>query len=287
MRAVIALVLTALIVPSAAAQEPGGTPQPAPETDPAPAQEAPPAEPPAEPDRELPPIELPPLPVPQVPGEEASAREEMIKLFQQVERRLGEIDDLLFDASAGTPLDAQEGAGIGDLLQRSIDGSEEVRRAMDRILEIAEKEGQSQSSSSSGSSSGESPLDGQPQGQQGSKEQTPEGPSPKPGGEQPKPSGEEPGQDPREQPGEEPDQEPGSEGQPDSPRESLEAPENSAGEDPQSGEVGSASGPQGSERWGDLPTHVRDLFRTEGGGDLPPQYRDWIDAYYRRLNQRP
>jgi hypothetical protein len=28
------------------------------------------------------------------------------------------------------------------------------------------------------------------------------------------------------------------------------------------------------------------LFRTEGGGDLPPQYRDWIDAYHRRLNRR-
>jgi len=33
---------------------------------------------------------------------------------------------------------------------------------------------------------------------------------------------------------------------------------------------------------------VRDLFRREGDGtDLPPQYRDWIDAYYRRLNRKP
>jgi hypothetical protein len=41
------------------------------------------------------------------------------------------------------------------------------------------------------------------------------------------------------------------------------------------------------ERWGDLPIQVREVFRNEGGADLPPQYRDWIDAYYRRLNQRP
>jgi len=32
---------------------------------------------------------------------------------------------------------------------------------------------------------------------------------------------------------------------------------------------------------------VRDLFRMEGGGDLPPRYRDWIDAYYRRLDRTP
>jgi hypothetical protein len=25
----------------------------------------------------------------------------------------------------------------------------------------------------------------------------------------------------------------------------------------------------------------------EGGRDLPPRYRDWIDAYYRRLNRQP
>jgi hypothetical protein len=41
------------------------------------------------------------------------------------------------------------------------------------------------------------------------------------------------------------------------------------------------------DRWGDLPIQVRDVFRNEAGSDLPPQYRDWIDAYYRRLNQRP
>jgi hypothetical protein len=28
---------------------------------------------------------------------------------------------------------------------------------------------------------------------------------------------------------------------------------------------------------------VRDVFRTQGGGDMPAKYRDWIDAYYRRM----
>lgn len=258
MRTLITLMCASLLGAAAWAQDPA--PQPQPEPAPAPVEEPPK-------------VEMPPLPVFQPPGgDEGGAREKMIELFQQVEQRLGEIDDLLFDASAGTPLDAQAEAGIGDLLQRSIDGSEEVRRAMDEILVLAEQQGKSQSQGGGSPSSGDSPLDSEPQGPQGSKEETPEGPSQKPGGEQPAPP---------------PGEQPGGEGPPESPRDSLEAPQNNAAEDPQAGESGSASGPQGNERWGDLPTHVRDLFRTEGGGDLPPQYRDWIDAYYRRLNQRP
>ena len=52
-------------------------------------------------------------------------------------------------------------------------------------------------------------------------------------------------------------------------------------------ERGPAARAAGADRWGDLPPHVRDLFRMEGGGDLPPRYRDWIDAYYRRLDRTP
>jgi hypothetical protein len=40
------------------------------------------------------------------------------------------------------------------------------------------------------------------------------------------------------------------------------------------------------DRWGDLPVQVRQVFRSDGDNDLPPQYRDWIDAYYRRLQQQ-
>ena len=42
-----------------------------------------------------------------------------------------------------------------------------------------------------------------------------------------------------------------------------------------------------SDRWGDLPIHVREQFRAQGSDDVPLRYRDWIDAYYRRLNRDP
>ena len=246
-----ALVALGLVCATALAQEP---------------QETPPA---PEPEQ----VEPPPLPVLQPPGSEDSARDEMIELFQKVERRLGEIDDMLYDASAGDAIDPQEESGIGDLIQRSIEGAEEVREAMDRILEIAQEQGQQQQSQSGGQSGSQSsPLDAQPQGQEGSKETTPESPTPQ---QEPTPDQQPEGH------------EPGGEGPPESPRESVDDPSNNAASDPQAGETGASSGAQGNERWGDLPTHVRDLFRTEGGGDMPPQYRDWIDAYYRRLNQRP
>jgi hypothetical protein len=41
--------------------------------------------------------------------------------------------------------------------------------------------------------------------------------------------------------------------------------------------------PDFGDRWGDLPIQAREVFRNEGSSDLPPQYRDWIDAYYVRL----
>jgi hypothetical protein len=40
------------------------------------------------------------------------------------------------------------------------------------------------------------------------------------------------------------------------------------------------------EQWGNLPIHMQELFRAEGGDHVPARYRDWIDNYYRRLNDR-
>src|SRR5262245_15539770 len=40
-----------------------------------------------------------------------------------------------------------------------------------------------------------------------------------------------------------------------------------------------------SDRWGDLPVRVRQVFQNQITDDLPIQYRDWIDSYYRRLNR--
>jgi hypothetical protein len=45
--------------------------------------------------------------------------------------------------------------------------------------------------------------------------------------------------------------------------------------------------PSAQDRWGDLPELPREIFRMQGSGDMPARYRDWIDAYYRRLNQKP
>lgn len=42
----------------------------------------------------------------------------------------------------------------------------------------------------------------------------------------------------------------------------------------------------GREQWGNLPVHMQELFRAEGGDKVPARYRDWIDSYYRRLNDR-
>ncbi|MFO1009221.1 MAG: hypothetical protein U1F29_04080 [Planctomycetota bacterium] len=64
--------------------------------------------------------------------------------------------------------------------------------------------------------------------------------------------------------------------------------ENVAGATPPNDPTGAAHGTTSNlDRWGDLPEHARDVFRMQGGGDLPPRYRDWIDAYYKRLNKKP
>ncbi|HTF90613.1 MAG TPA: hypothetical protein VK843_19500 [Planctomycetota bacterium] len=58
---------------------------------------------------------------------------------------------------------------------------------------------------------------------------------------------------------------------------------NTAGEPPSKAKTARVSVANPAERWGELPIQVREVFRNEGGADMPPQYRDWIDAYYRKL----
>jgi hypothetical protein len=79
-------------------------------------------------------------PLPQVGPNDP--RQEMIELFHKVERRLGEIDELLYKAGSGeTGLESQAESGIAELLQRSKDGGKEVLSGIDRILEIARQQG--------------------------------------------------------------------------------------------------------------------------------------------------
>lgn len=119
------------------------------------------------------------------------------------------------------------------------------------------------------SQSSESPLDQERQRGPSEAEKTPE--APKPGEEQsqgeqpskPKPEGEEP--DDR---GENP---PGGENRPANPRSDESGPPVSPGQD--------------ADRWGQLPERVQTVFQNQITDDLPVQYRDWIDSYYRKLSK--
>lgn len=131
--------------------------------------------------------------------------------------------------------------------------------------------------SSPGSSSGQpKPGEGKPQGGQTADNRQEQGdrqPGEQPGGEKPEQQGEgdktADGEKPNEG-GENPD--------PSEMRPANQTPDQAT----QSARPVAA----GAEDWGNLPQHVRELFRAEGGRDVPPRYRDWIDSYYRRLNRR-
>lgn len=209
-------------------------------------------------------------------------QQELIELFGEVEQRLVRINALLLDASAGDTSKLEEvgesgmdelfqGAppdpsqGVGGLLRVSEGQWERVIDDIDRIIELAQQMGTpSSSGSSSGQSKpGESPLDGRPE-HRIEKTQSPEDPT-----QSPEPPQQSDGEEPK-SPKSSDDREPGK---------------------PASKNPDSETGPpldrsDDNEKWGELPIHVRDVFRAEGGPSMPPQYRDWIDSYYRRLNDR-
>lgn len=228
-------------------------------------------------------------------------QDELKELFQRVELQMQRIDELLNNAAAGNTGSLSEvgPSEIDKLLKATEKQGQEVIEDINRILEIAESQGGSSSSSSSssqsqsGQSSGEqsqgqspSPLD---RGQQtSSRESTPEAPAPsgEPQGEQPQ--GEQPGEQPGEESGGDEQQQPqDGQGDPNSPLDSNDPnPANQAAEDPQAGPTAPPPGTvRDADRWGALPLQTRRTFRAEGDGDVPPAYRDWIDAYYRRLNR--
>lgn len=249
-----------------------------------------------EPEREPRPRLRPELtPPPLRPGAGGGAtdpQQELLELFRKVETRLREIDALLVDAGAGDTRRLGEvgPAGIDRLIQRSLEEGRQNLRDIDRIIEIAEQFGSQQSSSGGGQSqSGEEGQQGSPtqRGQQSTqRESTPEGPS---GRESEGEQGEEgrEGQDPRgEQPGGQEPQQRGTGRPEDGGPSDDEDPRNRPADDPPQGATQTPGArPDDSERWGDLPIKVRDVFRHGGSEELPPQYRDWIDSYYRRLQR--
>ena len=207
-------------------------------------------------------------------------QQELRDLFRQVELRLRQIDRLLSDASAGdtAALEDVGEAGIDKLLDLSRENATRSIQDIDRILEIAEQMGQqAQSSSGSctkpgGEGTGQSPID--QAGQQSTqREATPEAPGQAQQQQGEKPEGEQ-----------KPESKPGGDTPRDGRAQDDPFAENREGAPPPGSERGDPSRADGLDRWGDLPITVRDVFRTEGGSDLPPRYRDWIDSYYRRLS---
>ena len=236
----------------------------------------------------------------ELPGMVDQAQDEMLQLFRDIEKNLREVDILLSDAGAGdtSGLADVEEAGIGRLLENSRDRSQQVLSDIDRLLEIAEQMGQQQNSGggsessqsqSQQQSSGDSQGSSQQSGQQTTRrEQTPERPGEERGGESPE-GGEQPdGQQPDgQQPGEQQQNNPQGEQPSDSQAVSNTDPSQRPGSEPPTDPTGAGvpEDPSG-DRWGDLPVHVQDVFRGEDAEEMPPRYREWIDAYYRRLNRR-
>ena len=195
-------------------------------------------------------------------------QQEIQELFAKVERSLRLIDQILFDAAAGDiPLDQPEESGLADLLRKTQSASQSAINDIDKILEISQQSQKSSQGPPTPSDSppppGDSPLDKPRDGDPQEQEQTPEKPETSPA----KPEQ----ADPKDNGEDEPEESENSEGGPQNPA-----------------KPGAPAGVnQDGERWGELPPRVREIFRSQGGGDLPTQYRDWIDSYYRRLNKRP
>jgi hypothetical protein len=79
--------------------------------------------------------------LPGMPGVE-DPQQEMIRLFHEVERTLGEIDVELFDAGAGRiPLPEGRDSGMERLLKSSGSKSDEAVAGIERILELAQQMG--------------------------------------------------------------------------------------------------------------------------------------------------
>ncbi len=211
-----------------------------------------------------------------------AAQQEMIRLFHEVERTLAAIDLELYDASAGRiPMPEGKESGIERLLRSNGSKSDQAVTGIERILEIAESMGQSCSScmkpgqQPKPGQEGKSPLDQERQRGPSQGEKTPDAPKPEPEGEQPGEQGQKPDQSKPKPDGQDPlegaKNPPPGENVPSSPRVDANGNPIEPGAD--------------ADRWGALPERVQQVFQNQITDDLPLQYRDWIDSYYRRLNR--
>ena len=206
-------------------------------------------------------------------------QQEMLELFATVERKLREIDDYLFEAAAGEDEFAAEGSGLSELFLETREASREVSEGIDRILELAEKmaqQQQQQQSSGGGQQQqqqgqGRSPLDDRSPESQRERERS---------SQQQQEELEQQGQ-PREQ-----DQEEREGGQRPEDGQTDDRPaEQREGDAAPEGERGAGSQASGAGQWGELPPRMQEIFSNQVGDDLPLEYRDWIESYWRRLQR--
>ncbi len=209
------------------------------------------------------------------PQAEQEAAEELLALFNEVDTKLQLIDTMLFDIGAGErPLEAPQDSGLGELLGLTRQASDDVVDGIDRILKLADEMGQDSQSQQSGQSQQSQQQQGQQQSQDQSQQpEGQEGNKPEPGSEEPHDQG---GDEPEDGEGQKPEDAPGQDE-----AEGQNQPQG-AGQDHQ---VGPGSEANETERWGELPERVRETFRNQGGEQAPLFYREWIESYYRRLNE--
>jgi len=215
-------------------------------------------------------------PIPPIVGEDlppgfpgGDPRGALLELFEQVEKDLAAIDDLLSDAAAGD----DPGQRLADALL----ASDQVVAGIDKILATATASSSGSPSGSSGSSgsSGQSPSQpgsqmpptpGGEDGEQGKPEETPASPEESRGQGGEKPEEGQGGDKPEDNEGQDNDSGRNQQGLP---------PENISGQPVAPG--------TDADRWGNLPVRVREVYENQKGDDVPVVYREWIDAYYRRI----
>jgi hypothetical protein len=240
----------------------------------------------------------------------------MLELMNQVETRLKTIDGLLNDASArDKQLTAGGAAAVDRVLVESRDRARQNLEDIDEILRLSVHphpegsgsgcckggglcqatskskggSGNKPGNSASGNKPGNNESDGRAEQALAKGGETPSQRESTPTGQKP---GEQPGdQSGKEKTGEKPGDKPGgmkpgeNGNDPRNPYASKALAKNSPSGGPPKSSTGAVSTSSATDRWGDLPVYARDVFRAQGGEDLPMRYRDFIDGYHRRLNE--
>ncbi len=218
-------------------------------------------------------------------------QQEMMDLFAEVERNLLAIDDLLFEAAAGEQdLELLE-SGISELFLASRDRSREVAEGIDAILDLAQEMQQEQQQQQQGSGSppdssqggeqgqeqgqGSSPMDNRGQESQREMESSRNEAGSPQSGQDTGGNSETEGSDPQQ--GERPTPEGGEQGEGEG--------ANQEGEQVGSDPLGAGSEAGAAGQWGELPPRVQEIFSNQVSDDLPLEYREFIEAYWLRLQR--